>query len=113
MDKKRLQELSGIESLEEAAIYSMNPEDPMNPEVLVQGVGRYTLKTLKQNVRGKLADLAKRVAETDDPQAWREVAKLLDHAAMRERVKTIVSAHDELQAKRKKGGTSSRGIEKE
>lgn len=81
------------------SIYKMNPDDPMNPEVLVQGVGRYSLKTLKQNVRRKFEDLYKQIAESDDPDAWRSVAKLVNNDAMQEMIRTIVKAHDELKSR--------------
>ena len=77
---------------EPSVIYKEDPDDPNNPEVLVKGVGRYKLNTLKKNVEGKLADLAK----TTD---WEQVQWKLDHAAMREMVKTIVSAEKELKDK--------------
>ncbi len=99
--------------VEMAGIYTFDKEDPMDPEVLVDGVGRYKLSQVKRNVREKLQDLAARVAETDDPRAWREVGRLINHGAMHEMIRTIVQTHDELQEIRSKGGPRSRGIEKE
>ena len=75
---------------EPSVIYEEDPEDPKNPEVLVKGVGRYKLNTLKKNVRGKLEDLA----QTDD---WEQVAWKVKHAAMHEMIKTIAAAEKELQ----------------
>ncbi len=74
---------------EPSVIYAEDPEDPKNPEVLVKGVGRYKLDTLKRNVHQKLEDLA----QTEN---WEQVAWKLDHAAMKEMVKTIVAAEKEL-----------------
>ena len=83
----------------ESVIYQENPQDPSNPEVLVNGVGRYNLKTLKDNVRGKLMDLAKR-SGSDSPMEWRNIGQLINHAAMREMIKTIVAAEEELEGKK-------------
>lgn len=74
---------------EPSVIYKEDPDDPNNPEVLVKGVGRYKLNTLKKNVQDKLADLA----QTTD---FEQVQWKLNHSAMREMVKTIVSAEKEL-----------------
>ena len=81
---------------EPSVIYREDPEDPNNPEVLVKGVGRYRLNTLERNVQEKLEDLARRALSANDYNAWKQVQWMLDHAAMREMVKTIVSAKKEI-----------------
>lgn len=82
---------------EPSVIYKEDPDDPKNPEVLVNGVGRYRLNQVKRNVQEKLADLAKGAADAKDAEDWRQTAWKLDHAAMKEMVKTIVSAEKELE----------------
>ncbi len=72
-----------------SVIWEEDPKDPKNPEVLVSGLGRYKLDQLKRNVQDKLADLA----QTTD---WEQIAWKLDHAAMKEMVRTIVAADKEL-----------------
>ena len=75
-----------------SVIYKEDPQNPKNPEVLVNGVGRYKLDQVKRNVQEKLADLA----QTTD---WEQIAWKLEHAAMKEMVRTIVSAEKELEEK--------------
>ncbi len=101
------------ELLNEEVISSFDKGDPTNPEVQVSGVGRYKLKSLKANVRGKLKDMYEGIAEKDDAYSWKQTAWKLEHAAMREMMKTIVAAEEQLQSIRKKGGPRSRGIKKE
>ena len=47
------------------SVHAMNKEDPNNPEVLIQGYGRMSMKGLKANIAQSLAELAKK-AEDDD-----------------------------------------------
>jgi len=75
-----------------SVIYKEDPQNPKNPEVLVNGVGRYKLDQVKRNVQEKLADLA----QTTD---WEQIAWKLEHAAMKEMVRTIVAAEKELEEK--------------
>jgi hypothetical protein len=86
--------------------------DVMSPEVHVDGLGTYDLKTLKQSTRRNIAQLELE-ASSDNAHAWRQVKHLLDNGVIQAKVDAIVAAHDDLQAKRRKGGPSSRGIEKE
>lgn len=86
-----------LETLFEKAIYQMDPENPSDPEVLVDGVGRYRLSQLKENVRRKLADIGKMATLEDTPENWERIGWMLNHAAMREMVKTILAANDELK----------------
>ena len=99
MDQKRLRALAGLGTgtrleLMESVIYSM--DDPANPEVLVPGVGRYSLKGLKDNVRKKLEDLAKTV-DSDDYDAWDQADWKYKNDALRVMMDTIKAAHDELR----------------
>ena len=103
MDHKRLRALAGLSTgtrleLMESVIHSADSDDPWDPEVLVPGVGRYTLKQLKANVRKKLADLAQ-TAESDDPDDWDAAAWKLKNDAMIVMMDTIKAAHDELRKK--------------
>ena len=82
---------------EPSVIYSQNPDDPNDPEVLVKGVGRYRLSTLVRNVQSKLGDLGDRAARADDHDAWKQVQWMLTHDAMNEMVRTIISAKKELE----------------
>ncbi len=82
---------------EQSVIYSKDPDDPSNPEVLVKGVGRYRLKQVERNVQEKLADLNKIAARAQSYEDWRKIAWMIDHAAMNEMVRTIVSAKSEIE----------------
>lgn len=85
----------------------------MNPEIHVDGLGSYDLKTLKDSTRRNIQEIINLVTVTDQPRAWRNVKQLLDGGVIQAKVDAIVAAHDDLQAKRRKGGPSSRGIDKE
>ena len=86
-----------LDTLMEAGIYDMDQDATSDPEVLVQGVGRYKLSRVKDNVRRKLADLGKMAEASDDPEVWEKIKWMLNHAAMHEMVNTITTAHKELK----------------
>lgn len=86
-----------LENLFESGVYQMDPNNPSDPEVLVDGVGRYKLSQLKENVRRKLADIGKQAARDDSPEMWEQVRWMINHAAMREMLDAIVNAHEELK----------------
>lgn len=90
------------------SIHQMNPEEPMNPEVLVQGYGRLNLKQLEQKVSRMFEELAVRASRGD----WEGVQYNLNKGLVQEFIKTINTTYDELEQKRRRGGNSSRGIEK-
>jgi len=87
--------------------------DPMNPDVSVDGLGTYDLKTLKSSTRRNIKDLLEFILESDNPTHWRQVKRFLENGVIQAKVEAIVDTHDHLQAKRAKGGPSSRGIDKE
>ena len=81
---------------EPSVIYEENPDDPNNPEVLVKGVGRYLLKQVESNVREKMEDLGRRGVKAYTYEDWKQVQHMVDHAAMKEMIKTIILAKKEL-----------------
>lgn len=81
---------------EPSVIFKEDPDDPNNPEVLVKGVGRYRLRQVERNVQEKLADLNKHAARAQSHEDWKKIAWMLDHAAMNEMIRTIVSAKREI-----------------
>jgi len=94
----KMEDFDLIKELKEpSVIYEEDPDDPNNPEVIVNGVGRYRLKTLERNVREKIEDLHRRATRTRDADDWKQVQWMLNHAAMREMVKTITLARKELE----------------
>jgi len=86
---------------EPSVIFKEDPEDPNNPEVLVKGVGRYRLRQVERNVQEKLADLNKRAARAQSLDDWEQITWMIDHAAMNEMIRTIVSAKKEIEEKNK------------
>lgn len=86
--------------------------DPMNPDVSVEGLGTYDLETLKNNTRRHIIDFRDAVDLDDDARAWRNLKHLVDSGVFQAKVDAIVDAYDHLEAKRRKGGPSSRGIRK-
>ena len=87
--------------------------EPMNPEVTVDGLGTYDLKTLKNSTRRNVQELLDNIDIGNTARQWRNVKHLLDNGVIQAKVDAIVAAHDDLQAKRRKGGPQSRGIDKE
>lgn len=90
------------------SIYEMNPEDPMDPEVLVQGYGRLRLKQVEDKVAKMFEELAERSKNGD----WENVEYLLNKNLVQTFIKTITDSYNELETIRKRGGKNSRGIEK-
>ena len=90
------------------SIYSMNTEDPMNPEVLIQGYGRLSLKQLEDKVANMFSELSERAKRGD----WEGVQYNLNKGLMQAFIKTINDSYNELEQIRRRGGKNSRGIEK-
>jgi len=90
------------------SIQKMNPEEPMNPEVLVQGYGVLTLQGLERMVANDIANLHK-MAEQGN---WSNVSYALDKSPLKAKLDAIKMAYEELETIRKRGGNNSRGIEK-
>lgn len=90
------------------SIHKFNTEDPMDPEVAVDGYGVLTLKSLERMVARELADLAKR-AESGE---WENVNYLLTNSPLQAKLKAINSAYEQLEQIRRKGGKNARNIEK-
>ncbi len=81
----------------ESVIYNKNPADMTNPDVRVNGVGVYSLENLKANVKVKIAELAKSTQKADGANAWGQIDYMINHAAMKEMIKTIIAAEEELE----------------
>ena len=81
--------------------------DPMNPDVSVDGLGTYDLKTLKSNTIRSIESLLERAKAGE----WNNVRRLGD--VIRAKAVAIIDTHDALEAKRRKGGLQSRGIDKQ
>lgn len=87
-------------------IYAKNKEDPMNPEVIIQGYGRLMLKQLESKVSSMFTELA----EMCDKGNWSNVEYNLNKGLVQEFLKTITETYEELEQIRRRGGMNSRGI---
>jgi len=88
------------------SIYAKNKEDPMNPEVLIQGYGRLMLNQLEDKVGRMFEELAVMCDKGD----WSNVEYNLNKGLVQEFIKTINETYEELEQMRKRGGINSRGI---
>ena len=95
-----------IDQLE--SIYAKNRDEPMNPEVLIQGYGRLNLK----QVEAKVVSMFKEIAQMGENGDWENVEYNLNKGLVQTFIKAINETYEELETIRKRGGTNSRGIEK-
>ena len=89
-------------------IYAKNRDEPMNPEVLIQGYGRLDLKTLES----KVVRMFHEIAEMGEKGNWENVEYNLNKGLVQAFIKAINETYEELETIRKRGGTNSRGINK-
>ena len=90
------------------SIYAKNRDEPMNPEVLIQGYGRLNLK----QVEAKVVSMFKEIAQMGENGDWENVEYNLNKGLVQTFIKAINETYEELETIRKRGGTNSRGIEK-
>lgn len=93
------------------SLYALDNEDIMNSEVLVQGVGRYTIKTLMMDVHNKLKDLASEAGK-NEPTNFKNIKNRLDSGILQLMVKSLDTAFTQIENTRRAGGKASRGIPK-
>jgi tellurite resistance protein len=94
------------------SLYKLDKQDPMlKSEVHVKGVGVYSIETLHKNLSGKFAELAKMMSAMSPFQA-EQAHYLLQNSALRVMLDSLTQAYKDLETKRSKGGTGSRGIAK-
>jgi len=83
-------------------IHKMKPDNPEDPDVLVKGVGVYTLSRLKKNVSDKIKDLYGRSTSGDFDLISKQIGD--KKSILRHMVQAIIEAEAELktpQMKRK------------
>ena len=90
------------------SIYAKNRDEPMNPEVLIQGYGRLNLK----QVEAKVVSMFKEIAQMSENGDWENVEYNLNKGLVQTFIKAINETYEELETIRKRGGKNSRGIEK-
>lgn len=91
------------------SLYSIDKDDIMNSEVLVQGVGRYSVKGLMQNISAKLDDLSKEASEMT-PYNYKNIKAKIDSGILTTMLNSLTDAFADLEKTRRKGGTNSRAI---
>jgi hypothetical protein len=90
------------------SIYAKNRDEPMNPEVLIQGYGRLNLK----QVEAKVVSMFKEIAQMGENGDWESVEYNLNKGLVQTFIKAINETYEELETIRKRGGKNSRGINK-
>jgi len=90
------------------SIYAKNRDEPMNPEVLIQGYGRLNLK----QVEAKVVSMFKEIAQMGENGDWENVEYNLNKGLVQSFIKAINETYEELETIRKRGGKNSRGINK-
>lgn len=69
--------------------------DPFSHEVMVRGLGAYTVGTLQKNIESKIRDLHAR-AKSGDPSAFRQIAYLLKDPAFNAMLDALITTYDKL-----------------
>lgn len=97
-------------SIKEAAhgkIYSENPKEPNNPEVLVVGMYRTSLDDLKKEIKNTLKDVIDRIDKDNFSGAIRLLDGMLDApnkpvGVVSHQIRALIDVQTELQSKKKK-----------
>ena len=105
--KKNKSKVGYVHPIKES-IHEFNPEEPMNPTIAIQGYGVLSLKGTQNMIVKELKELAQR-AERGQMET---VQYLLKNAPIMSKINAVVTALEELEQRRKRGGKNSRGIEK-
>jgi len=92
-------------------LHSLNKDDVMKSEVLVKGIGRYSVEGLMKNISEKLDDLSAD-SQSMSPFAYKNIKAKLDSGVIGIMLDSLVQAYDDLENARRKGGAASRSIPK-
>ena len=93
------------------SLYQLDRADIMDSEVLVQGVGRYSISTLMKDVSNKLQELTSE-AEKLTPDNFKNIKTRLDSGILQLMVSSLNNAFQDIENIRRKGGKASSGIPK-
>jgi hypothetical protein len=105
--KKKKPKVGYVNPVKES-VHKMNPDDPMNPEVAVSGYGVMNLETLKRAVKRDLDNIMQKA----EVGSWDDVDYLLKKSPLPAKIDAIIQAYKDLEQIRRRGGKSSRGIQK-
>ena len=93
------------------SITQVDKDNVMNSIVAVPGIGAYSVGTLMAEIRSKMTALSD-MSASKDPSAFRNMKFLFDKNIVGIMLDALVTAFDDLEYIRIKGGLSSRGIPK-
>jgi hypothetical protein len=100
-----------IEAKTNESIENFNPQDPMSSSVLIQGYGTANLSTLMKNITNSIKQLGEL---RNDPDGFRQLKyALYDNEVLKAKLNALVTALDQLQEIKRKGGKRSVNIQKE
>ena len=91
----------------------MDPQNPNDPMVMPPGLNPGKLSYRKSRAASQLADLARMAAqanEADSPAMWDSIVKHFPE--LETNIRSIQHGMQELEARRRKGGIASKGINK-
>ena len=92
-------------------ITDFNAQEPMASKVAVQGYGTMNLETLMKNVSSTIKQLGEL---RNDPSSYRRLNyELYDSGVLQAKIKAVITALDQLQDIKRKGGKRSVNIQKE
>lgn len=108
--------MEGGHSLPETAvtqeeITDFNKEDPMNSVIAIRGIGTMSISSALEKVSEMAMDIAKLGAMKDAKNVQDNLPRYMDLLATYN--ESIQQAYRELAAQRRRGGTASRGIDKD
>ena len=93
------------------SITKVDKDNVMNSIVAVPGIGAYSVSTLMAEIRSKMTALSD-MSASKDPSVFRNMKFLFDKNIVGIMLDALVTAFDDLEYIRKKGGLSSRSIPK-
>ena len=92
-------------------ITDFNAQEPMASKVAVQGYGTMNLETLMKNISSTIKQLGEL---RNDPSGYRRLNyELYDSGVLQAKIKAVITALDQLQDIKRKGGKRSVNIQKE
>jgi hypothetical protein len=92
-------------------ITDFNTEDPMNSVIAIRGIGTMSISSALEKVSEMAMDIAKLGAMKDAKNVQDNLPRYMDLLATYN--ESIQEAYRELAQQRKRGGTASRGIDKD
>lgn len=92
-------------------ITDFNKEDPMNSVIAIRGIGTMSISSALEKVSEMAMDIAKLGAMKDAKNVQDNLPRYMDLLATYN--ESIQEAYRELAAQRRRGGTASRGIDKD